>query len=239
MSVPYDDKVRILVIDDSEVIQSLFKSFLSDYDIEVITCSDGLEGIQKAIEYKPRLIFVDIMMPNLDGLRMIKIIKMLDDFKNIPVIVVSGHTDKKNVIAAVEAGAVHVISKPLSKKVLLKGISEALGKDFLMNIKREKSLSNIDKKEILESMKKFFLANVQQKLKVFEESLNAKNINLLKTVAHELKGSSGTLGFNIISNLCKTIEDLLNEKNIDWIEVYSKYQDLIHEVEVIEILNSK
>lgn len=239
MSVPYDDKVRILVIDDSEVIQSLFKSFLSDYDIEVITCSDGLEGIQKAIEYKPRLIFVDIMMPNLDGLRMIKIIKMLDDFKNIPVIVVSGHTDKKNVIAAVEAGAVHVISKPLSKKVLLKGISEALGKDFLMNIKREKSLSNFDKKEILESMKKFFLANVQQKLKVFEESLNAKNINLLKTVAHELKGSSGTLGFNIISNLCKTIEDLLNEENIDWIEVYSKYQDLIHEVEVIEILNSK
>jgi len=239
MSVPYDDKVRILVIDDSEVIQSLFKSFLSDYDIEVITCSDGLEGIQKAIEYKPRLIFVDIMMPNLDGLRMIKIIKMLDDFKNIPVIVVSGHTDKKNVIAAVEAGAVHVISKPLSKKVLLKGINEALGKDFLVNIRREKSLSNFDKKEILESMKKFFVANVQQKLKVFEESLNTKNVNLLKTVAHELKGSSGTLGFNIISNICKAIEELLNEENIDWIEVYSKYQDLIHEVEVIEILNSK
>jgi len=239
MPMLYDDKVRILVIDDSEVIQSLFKSFLSDYDIEVITCSDGLEGIQKAIEYRPKLIFVDIMMPNLDGLRMIKIIKILDDLKNIPVIVVSGHTDKKNVIAAVEAGAVHVISKPLSKRVLLKGIREALGDDFLTNIKKEKSLSNSDKKEILESMKKFFLASVPQKLKVFEESLNAKNINLLKTVAHELKGSSGTLGFNIISNICNSIEELLNEENIDWIEIYSKYQDLIHELEVIEILNSK
>jgi len=239
MPMLYDDKVRILVIDDSEVIQSLFKSFLSDYDIEVITCSDGLEGIQKAIEYRPKLIFVDIMMPNLDGLRMIKIIKILDDLKNIPVIVVSGHTDKKNVIAAVEAGAVHVISKPLSKRVLLKGIREALGDDFLTNIKKEKSLSNSDKKEILESMKKFFLASVPQKLKVFEESLNAKNINLLKTVAHELKGSSGTLGFNIISNICNSIEELLNEENIDWIEIYSKYQDLIHEIEVIEILNSK
>ncbi|MDH7605003.1 MAG: response regulator [Melioribacter sp.] len=239
MPMLYDDKVRILVIDDSEVIQSLFKSFLSDYNIEVITCSDGLEGIQKAIEYRPKLIFVDIMMPNLDGLRMIKIIKILDDLKNIPVIVVSGHTDKKNVIAAVEAGAVHVISKPLSKKVLLKGIREALGDDFLINIKKEKSLSSSAKKEILESMKKFFLANVPQKLKIFEESLNAKNINLLKTVAHELKGSSGTLGFNIISNICNSIEELLNEENIDWIEIYSKYQDLIHELEVLEILNSK
>lgn len=239
MALPFDDRVRILVIDDSEVIQSLFKSFLSDYNIEVITCNDGLEGIQKAIEYKPKLIFVDIMMPNLDGLRMIKIIKILDDLKNIPVIVVSGHTDRKNVIEAIESGAVHVISKPLNKKTLLKALNEALGKDFLMKIKKDKSMLDFDKKEILESMKKFFLANVQQKLKDMEDAIRIKNVNLLKTIAHELKGSSGTLGFNNISNICNSIEKILNEEITDWIEVYSKYQELIHEIEVIEILNSK
>lgn len=239
MALPFDDRVRILVIDDSEVVQSLFKSFLSDYNIEVITCSDGLEGIQKAIEYKPKLIFVDIMMPNLDGLRMIKIIKILDDLKNIPVIVVSGHTDRKNVIEAIESGASHVISKPLNKKILLKALNEALGKDFLMKIKKDKSMFDFDKKEIIESMKKFFLANVPQKLKDMEDAIKIKNVNLLKTIAHELKGSSGTLGFSNISNICNSIEKVLNEEITDWIEIYSKYQELIHEIEVIEILNSK
>ncbi len=239
MAIPLDDKVRILVIDDSEVIQSLFKSFLSEYNIEVITCNDGLEGIQKAIEYRPCLIFVDLMMPNLDGLRTIKIIKILDDLKKIPIIVISGHTDRKNVIAAVEAGANHVISKPLSKRVLLKGINDVIGKDFLMKIKKEGSLNDFDKKEIMESMKKFFIANAPQKLKDMENSIRVKNINLLKTIAHELKGSSGSLGFNTMSNVCHEIEMLLNEEKTDWIEIYSKYQELIHEFEVLEILNSK
>lgn len=239
MSAVYDDRVRFLVVDDSEVIQSLFKSFLSEYNIEVITSSDGLDGIQKAIEYKPKLIFVDIMMPNLDGLRMIKIIKILDDLKKIPVIVVSGHTDRKNVIEAIESGAVHVISKPLSKRVLIKGINEALGEDFLQSMKKEKGLSNAEKREIIESMKKYFLMNAPQKLKEMENSLNAKNINLLKSIAHELKGSSGMLGFNNFSKICSSIEELLKEELIDWIEIFSKYQDLIHEIEILEVLNSK
>lgn len=239
MSEFFDDKIRILVIDDSEVIRSLFKSFLSDYELEVITCSDGLEGIQKAIEYKPKLIFVDIMMPNLDGLRMIKIIKILDDLKNVPVIVISGHTDRKNVIAAVEAGAAHVISKPLSKKILLRGICDTLGKDFLMKIKRKRYLLDSDKKEIIERMKKFFLANAPNKLKSIEESLNTKNVELLKTIVHELKGSSGMIGFTNISKLCGDIEKLLSDINVDWIEVYANIQDLNHEFEVLEILNSK
>lgn len=239
MSDLFDDRAKILVIDDSEIVRALFKNFLADYDLEVITCNDGLEGIQKAVEYKPKLIFVDIMMPNLDGLRMIKIIKILDDLKNIPVIVISGHTDKKNVIAAVEAGAAYVISKPLSKKILLRGISDTLGKDFLMKTKKKKYLLNSDKKEIIERMKKFFLANAPSKLKAIEDSLNTKNVELLKTIVHELKGSCGMIGFTNISKLCKDIEEFLSAENIDWIETYSSIQNLIHEIEVLEILNSK
>ncbi|AFN75398.1 response regulator receiver protein [Melioribacter roseus P3M-2] len=147
MTTFFDNKVRILVIDDSDIIRNVIKNFLSEYNIEVVMSSDGLEGIQKAIEYKPKLIFLDIMMPNLDGLRMLKVIKVLDDLKDIPVIVISGHTDKKNVLEAVKSGAINVISKPLSKSILIKSIKEALGNDFFANLRNQKLLSNEEKKK--------------------------------------------------------------------------------------------
>jgi len=57
-------KVKILVVDDSDIIRITLSKFLSEYEIEVITCTDGLEGIRKSIEYKPisdyaRLIYAE------------------------------------------------------------------------------------------------------------------------------------------------------------------------------------
>ena len=114
------EKIKILVIDDSDVIRTSLKKFLLEYEIEVITSNDGLEGLQRAIEHRPRLIFLDLMMPNLDGIRLLKVMKVMEELKRIPVIVISGHTDKVNVIAATEAGADKIVSKPLSKEVLIK-----------------------------------------------------------------------------------------------------------------------
>ena len=69
--------IRILVIDDSVLIQKALRSFLEELDIEVITCNNGLEGIQYAIETKPRLIFLDLLMPNLDGIKMLQVKQIL------------------------------------------------------------------------------------------------------------------------------------------------------------------
>lgn len=239
MSDHYGDRITILVIDDSNIIRTSLRNFLSEYELEVITCNDGLEGIQKAIEHKPKLIFLDLMMPNLDGLRMLKVIKILEDLRNLPVIVISGHTDKNNVLAAMQAGAVKVMSKPLSKDVLIRGINEVLGKDFLSNAKKARHLSEVEKEEIVNQVKKYFFNTLPQKKNTIKDALLYHNVDLLITIFHELKGSCGMIGYNKISDMCRDLEFYLSKIDLNWEEVENKCEALINEFEVLEILNSK
>ena len=113
-------KNKVLIVDDSDVILHTLKDFFEDYNFEVITCSDGLEGIQKAAEEKPDLIILDLMMPNIDGIKMLQVKNVLEDIQNIPVLVISANTAKRNVMAALEAGAHRVISKPLDQQLIIK-----------------------------------------------------------------------------------------------------------------------
>lgn len=239
MSDYYGDRITILIIDDSDIIRNSLRNFLSEYELEVITCNDGLEGIQKAIEYKPKLIFLDLMMPNLDGLRMLKVIKILEDLKNLPVIVISGHTDKNNVLAAIQAGAVKVLSKPLSKEVLYKCINEVMGKDFLENAKKTRYLTELEKEEINNQLKKYFLLSLPQRKETIKFALKNRNIDLLKTVLHEIKGTSGMIGYSNISSMCAECEFILTDLNLDWSDIENRCEQLINEFEVLEILNSK
>ncbi|MBI1938148.1 MAG: response regulator [Ignavibacteriales bacterium] len=239
MSDYYGDRITILIIDDSDIIRNSLRNFLSEYELEVITCNDGLEGIQKAIEYKPKLIFLDLMMPNLDGLRMLKVIKILDDLKNLPVIVISGHTDKNNVLAAMHAGAVKVLSKPLSKDVLYKCINEVMGKDFLEKARKTRYLTELEKEEIDNQLKKYFLMSLPQRKETIKFALKNRNADLLKTVLHEIKGTSGMIGYSNISNMCAESEYILSDINLNWSDIENKCELLINEFEVLEILNSK
>ncbi|MCU7513496.1 MAG: response regulator, partial [Ignavibacteria bacterium] len=135
------DRIRILVVDDSDVIRHALKTFFEDYNLEVLTCTDGLEGLQKAAEFKPNLIFLDLMMPNFDGLKMLQVIKVLDNLRHIPIIVISANTDRRNVLAAVEAGAERVLSKPLQKEMIIKYVNEILGSETLSKSKKKKIIS--------------------------------------------------------------------------------------------------
>lgn len=228
------DKTKILVIDDSDIIRTSMSKFLSEYDVEVLTCNDGLEGLQCAVETKPQLIFLDLLMPNLDGLRLLKVMKVLEDLKSIPVIIISGHTDKTNVLAAMESGAEKIISKPLTKEALVKAIDEVLGNGFLAATKKIANFSQSEKEKMNKELKKYFVNSLIQKKQTIKESVENKNKELLKLIVHELKGSAGTAGFNQISELCKEFENLLVKPNFTWDEVTSISQNLISTLTQIE-----
>lgn len=230
----FTDKTKILVIDDSDIIRSSMSKFLSEYDVEVLTCNDGLEGLQCAVEAKPQLIFLDLLMPNLDGLRLLKVMKVLEDLKNIPVIIISGHTDKTNVLAAMEAGAEKIISKPLTKETLIKAINEVLGNDFLAATKKLANFSQAEKEKMNKELKKYFVNSLIQKKQTIKESIKNKNKELLKLIVHELKGSAGTAGFNQISELCKEFENVLVQPNNTWEDINIKGQSLLITLTQIE-----
>ncbi len=226
-------KVKILVVDDADIIRNSLRKFLSEYDIEVFTCNDGLEGLQKAIEYKPNLIILDLFMPNLDGIRLLRVLKVMDEIKHIPVIVISGHTDKVNVLSAMEAGAERIISKPLTKEVLIKNINEVLGNKFLSNSRKLGFLSDNEKENISKELKKYYAKNIGVKKETLRQTLENENIELLKLIVHELKGSSGTVGFNDISEMCKNIETTIYAPNSQWHEIKTKCEALIKKLDEV------
>ncbi len=129
-------KTTILIVDDSEIIIRVLKHFFKDYNIELLTSKNGLEGIEMAEKYKPALIFLDIMMPNIDGIKVLQILKIFESIKKIPVIVISGNTNRENTMTSIEAGAERIMSKPLDKNVVIKFINEILGSNFLEKLKK-------------------------------------------------------------------------------------------------------
>lgn len=230
----FGDKITILVIDDSDIIRTSMTKFLSEYDVEVLTCNDGLEGLQCAVESKPRLIFLDLLMPNLDGLRLLKVMKVLEDLKHIPVIIISGHTDKTNVLEAMEAGAEKIISKPLTKEALIKAINEVLGNDFLNATKRLAQFSQIEKEKMNKELKRYFANSLGQRKLSIKQSIENKNKELLRLIIHELKGSAGTAGFNQVTELCKEFEDALLLPNNTWDDINLLSQNLLTNLTQIE-----
>ncbi len=228
-----DKKVKILVVDDSDIIRRTLAKFFEEYVVEVISCLDGLEGIQKALQHTPDLIFLDLIMPNLDGVKMLKVIKVIDDLKNVPVIVISGNTNKSNVLLAMESGADKVIPKPLQKETIINSVNEVLGNELLKNSKRT-NLTEQENKEILNHLSRIFMEHYPVKKLKIEKALETKNKDLLSELIHEMKGAGGTIGYPIISVICRDIEKTIELTIIDWSYVKAKSEQIFSIVEKIE-----
>lgn len=227
-------KLKVLIVDDSDVILNTLKDFLEDYNFEVITCADGLEGIQKAAEEKPDLIFLDLMMPNFDGMKMLQVKNVLKDIRSIPVIVISANTARRNVMAAMEAGAHKVISKPLDLKIIADFVNEILGGSNFNTPQGQNLLNDEDKFEIKRNVLKFFVDSFDIKKRMILDALKNKDAEKLRTVIHEIKGAGGTIGYPILTNLSKEIEEKEFKLTIDWVFAEMKCERLFKEVQQIE-----
>ncbi len=225
----------VLIVDDSEITRRALQSFFTDCKLNVITSNDGLEGVQKALQYKPVIIFLDLLMPNLNGVKMLQVIKVMDELKHIPVVVISGNTNKRNVLAAVEAGAERVISKPLKKEVIIKVVNEILGKDFLVKNKGNTKFSHKESENLTKQLRNFFLNTFPEKERGIIESLRTKNIELLKMISHEIKGTGGAVGYPELTVLGREIYGRLLEPKINWEIIELKFEQIFTIVNKIKI----
>lgn len=228
---------KILVVDDSDVIRYSIRELLQDTGIKVITCIDGMEGIKKAAEEHPDLILLDIMMPNLDGLKMLQVIKLLDNLKKIPVLVISANTNKSNVLTAMEAGAENVISKPVSKNQLFEEMVNILGKDYFSGTTTT-ALTLHQETELKGEMKKLFLNSFPAKKYGIIESLNQRNKGVLKQVIHEIKGTGSAIGLPLLTSISAEIEKDLATFPINWNVVKGKCERIFEIIKTVEKQNS-
>lgn len=120
------NKKKILVVEDEVMLVETMKARLEANGYEVITAEDGKEGAFKAITEKPDIVLADMMMPNVSGVEMIKIIRSNTDLKDVPIIAVSALGRDEDIQAAKLAGANDYLIKPYDSAHLLGKIAELL-----------------------------------------------------------------------------------------------------------------
>ncbi len=118
---------KILVVDDEEITTELAKRFLEKHGFQVICAYDGEAAFDIAIENKPDLILLDVMLPKIDGFEVCRRLKARDEFKTIPIIMFTAKGLTKDIKEGKEAGADEYIVKPFSGKALVATIRKHLG----------------------------------------------------------------------------------------------------------------
>lgn len=117
-------KKRILVVDNEESIRTSLSGALTDEGYEVFTAPDGMKALELVETEKPHLIFLDIWMPHMDGMEVLR--KFREDSIEIPVVMISGHGNIETAVTATKLGAYDFVEKPLSIDKLLITIDHAL-----------------------------------------------------------------------------------------------------------------
>lgn len=218
---------RILIIDDEENIVELLKFNLELNNYEVDFAYDGKLGMQKIKTWKPDLILLDIMLPEVDGITISQVIKKDEVLKDIPIIMMTAKSQDSDKFIGFESGADDYITKPFVVKELIYRIKAVLKR----SVKPEKLSEEIADSEI-------YIGNLKLDFKNYEVSKDGRKIELTlkeyellkfmvenpnkvitrdqmldKVWGYEFFGESRTLDVHI-RNLRKKIEDE-NQKLIE------------------------
>jgi len=114
--------LKVMVIDDSKTIRRTAETLLKKVGCEVITASDGFDALSKIADNSPDIIFVDIMMPRLDGYQTTALIKNNKVFKKTPVVMLSSKDGLFDRARGRIVGSEQYLTKPFTKEELLGAI---------------------------------------------------------------------------------------------------------------------
>jgi twitching motility two-component system response regulator PilG len=114
--------LKILVIDDSKTIRRTAETLLAKEGCQVFTAVDGFDALSKIADHRPDIIFVDIMMPRLDGYQTCSLIKHNKTFKDTPVIMLSSKDGLFDRARGRLVGSEQYLTKPFTKDELLGAI---------------------------------------------------------------------------------------------------------------------
>jgi len=117
---------KILIVDDEKDVLDVVSKRLEINEYEVLRSQNGRDAIQKAKEYKPDLIILDILMPDMDGAQVAEKLKESEDTKNIPIIFLTCLVTKEDEKESKVRGGNFFLSKPYDAKDLTDAIEQQL-----------------------------------------------------------------------------------------------------------------
>ena len=136
----YGDKVmkdtieNVLIIDDDNWNYRIISRYLAKYNIKTEFSDKGYSGLATAVNKSPDIIFLDIILPDVRGTTILKILKMINITKNIPVMILSGNIDIDTIRLAKKYGATEFISKPYKEITIVEKLQKMYPKDPIFDL---------------------------------------------------------------------------------------------------------
>lgn len=160
----------ILIADDEPDILEIISFNLKREGYDILTAENGNQAIQKAVDFRPDLIILDMMMPGKSGLEVCKLLRIKPEFKETIIIFLTAMNDETTEVSGLETGADDYITKPISPKVLISRINAlfrrivrekndvfVVGK---LKIDRENYIADFDGEELVLAKKEFELLSL-------------------------------------------------------------------------------
>jgi len=130
-------KIKILLVDDEPDVLEVLSYNLSKIGYQIFTASDGSKAIDKAIEIKPQLIIMDVMMPNMDGIEACEIIRKNPEHNNTTIMFITARGEDYSQVAAFDAGADDYVTKPIKPKILMSKVKSLLRRLVNLDLNEE------------------------------------------------------------------------------------------------------
>lgn len=118
---------KVMIIDDATTIRKTFEAYIKEFGFEMMGCENGIDAIEKVVDFNPDIIFCDIMMPEMDGYSTIALLRSNPATRHIPIIVLSSKSGVFDVARGKLIGCDSYIVKPTTKIALQKCIAEHTG----------------------------------------------------------------------------------------------------------------
>jgi two-component system, NtrC family, nitrogen regulation response regulator NtrX len=140
-------KQRILVIDDEAAIRESLRMILEYEEYAFVGASSGQEGLALVQRDRPDLVLLDIKMPGMDGMEVLRKLRALDE--TLPVVMISGHGTTSTAVDAIKSGAIDFLDKPLSSERVIVTLQNVLKQQELRQENRELKLAMESRYEIV------------------------------------------------------------------------------------------
>ena len=135
-------KFPVLIVDDDKWIHRVLAHYLRSWGFNPISAFDAIDGIAMATKFRPLLILLDIIMPEIKGDLVLKILKRIEITQNIPVIVISGNLNTEVLGNTYKSGAAGFLSKPITQQILEEKVTDCLGPAIFTQLKPEATASS-------------------------------------------------------------------------------------------------
>jgi DNA-binding response OmpR family regulator len=126
MNKTNDKPARILIIDDEPEITDIVETYFQSVGYDVKTANSGDEGVAQARKFKPNLVLLDIMMPNITGYEVCNQIKRMPELSGVPVVFLTGRDTREDSGRSFQSGGDMFVKKPFSCERLLDLVRIAL-----------------------------------------------------------------------------------------------------------------